>query len=179
MSKPLDELYFEWLYSQVGNVKIRTKSRTYWSLLRQLYIHEYVWIIPNDDNRVEDGRDLRIEFLESMGYQDVDESWMGLGCSFLEMLIAVSRRLEFEDGRSLRDWFWQLLENLELDYLTDALFSEEDTELVNAVMDTVIFRIYQPDGRGGLFPLRYAEEDQRDVELWYQMQLYLLELDDE
>jgi len=49
VSQPLDELYFTWLYSQVGSVRTRNPARTYWSLLRYLYTKEFVWIIPNDD----------------------------------------------------------------------------------------------------------------------------------
>lgn len=175
MSKPLDELYLEWLYSQVGSVRIRTRSKTYWSLLRQLYIKEFVWIIPNDDNRVEDGRDLRIKFLEQCGLEDVDPDWMGLGCSFLEMLIGLAKRLSFEDGRGVAFWFWQLIENLKLDYLNDALFEDDDVEVVDEVLNTVIWRTYHYNGNGGLFPLRYPEEDQRDVEIWYQLNAYILE----
>ena len=43
------------------------------------------------------------------------------------------------------------------------------------VLDAVIFRNYEYDGRGGLFPLRYPDRDQRDEELWSQLNAYLLE----
>lgn len=86
-SPPLDELYFTWLYSQVGSVKDRNPSRSYWKILRKLFTKEFVWIVPNDDNRAEDGRDLRLEFLEEHDIQDVDPNWMRLGCSMLELLI--------------------------------------------------------------------------------------------
>jgi len=62
MNEPLDDLYLTWLYSQIGSIKLKQPSRTYWSLFRQLYTKEFVWIIPNDDNRIEDGRDLRFKF---------------------------------------------------------------------------------------------------------------------
>jgi hypothetical protein len=56
MHEPLEEAYFRWLCNQVVNVKLKNPSRTYWSLLKQLHSREFVWIIPNDDNRLEDGR---------------------------------------------------------------------------------------------------------------------------
>jgi hypothetical protein len=36
-------------------------------------------------------------------------------------------------------------------------------------------REYDPDGRGGLFPLDGTHANQREVELWYQMQAYIIE----
>ena len=177
MDEPLDELYLNWLYANIGSVKARNPERTHWSLARQLYKTEFVWLIPNDDNRVEDGRDLRYEFIEQYGIRP-DTEWMSLGCSMLEMLIALSRRLSFEAEGEPREWFWQLLENLDLAHHTDAhcslsprLCEERITETVN----DVIWRTYLPNGHGGLFPLEEAEEDQRDVELWYQLCAYVLE----
>lgn len=173
MSKPLDELYFVWLYSQVANPRVRNSSRSYWTLLRQLYTKEYVWIVPNDDNRVEDGRELRFEFLEDEGITDVDANWMELGCSVLEMLVGLSRRLSFETGREPRDWFWHLCENIDIHECHDR--SGYSVEIVDTILDRVIWRRYEPSGAGGLFPLQHCPIDQRKEELWYSMSHYLLE----
>jgi hypothetical protein len=173
MSEPLDELYFRWLYAQVSNVRLKNPSRTHWSLLKLLHTKEFVWIVPNDDNRLEDGRLLRVEFVELNDIHDVEPSCMDLGCSMLEMLIALSRRLSFEDDLPVDEWFWHLLENLGLHGCTDrGGWSEQD---VDEILDDVIWRTYEPNGRGGLFPMMDAHEDQREVELWYQMSEYLLE----
>ncbi len=174
MNAPLDELYLRWLYSQVASVKTRIKARTYWGLFRQLYTTEFVWFVPNDDNRVMDGQQLRYDFLEASGISAVDENWMNLGCSFLEMLIALSRRLAFEGGGEPLEWFWQLLRNIELQDYTDAqvLPTDEVSEKVN----TVIWRTYKRNGIGGLFPLRRTRQNQTEVEIWYQLNAYLLEL---
>ena len=173
MSQPLDELYFTWLYSQVDSVRTRNPSRTYWKLLKQLYTKEFVWIIPNDDNRAEDGRDLRYEFIEDQGLNYVDPDWLHLGCSMLEMLVALSRRLFFEAEEKPRWWFWHLIENLGLSGYTDAV--DIPTNKVNDVLDRVIWRTYSRSGNGGLFPLKKPSRDQRDVEIWYQLSAYLLE----
>ena len=171
--QPLDELYLTWLYSQIGSVKLKTLSRTYWSLLRQLYTKEFVWIVANDDNRVEDGRYLRYEFLDDQMIVDPDPEWMDLGCSVLEMLIGLSRRLSFEAEGKSRDWFWILLENLGLESYNDKTYSSH--EAVDAVLEQVIWRTYSQNGAGGLFPLKHPKKDQRKVELWYQLNSYLLE----
>ena len=176
MNEILDEEYFEWLYSQVASAKLKNPARTYRSLLGQLYVKEFVWIIPNDDNRLEDGRDLRHEFIIEQGLEHVSEQWLDMGCSMLEMLIGLSRRLSFEAEGEARDWFWHLMDNLGFMHLNDRDWSEEHEGFVGEILDTVIWRTYMPDGHGGLFPLRHPEEDQRDVELWYQLSAYILEL---
>lgn len=178
MDEPLDEQYFKWLYHQVSSIRLKNPSRTYWSLLRHLYTKEYVWLIPNDDNRVEDGRDLRYEFIDEC-HVDANRDWLGIGCSVLEMLIGLSRRLAFEDEGESRDWFWHILGNVDLRRINDRFYDEQREEkiikVINNTIDRIIWRTYNEDGNGGLFPLRHPTEDQRDVELWYQMSAYLLE----
>ena len=174
---PLDELYLTWLYSKVASVRYKVRSRTYWSLFRQLYMKEFIWIVPNDDNRVEDGRALRHEFVEEEGLFNVDPEWMSLACSMLEMLIGLSRRLAFEVENEPRDSFWFLMHNLDLDELNDANYDARAYLKVEKVIDRVIWRRYKADGQGGLFPLERPDRDQRDVEIWYQLNAYLNELD--
>jgi hypothetical protein len=169
--EPLDELYFKWLYEQVC-VRRAPKRRSYWSILRHLFAKEFVWIVPNDDNRMEDGRDLRAEFAESQGVR-TDQEWMTLGCSMLELLIGLARRLAFETDMSSEGWFWRLMQNLGLADYTD--MSHISPEEVNCILDTVIWRTYAYDGTGGIFPLARAARDQRKVEIWYQLSAYLLE----
>lgn len=176
MSQLLDEHYLTWLYGQVANVRARKPSKTYWNLFKQLYTTEFIWFVPNDDNRVEDGRDLRYEFFDIYDIDDEDE-WLGLGCSFLELLFGLARRLTFEAEHDVNYWFWVLLNNLDLSQYNDETYSEKSAEgKIGNVVDDVIWRTYSPDGSGGLFPLKNADQDQRDVELWYQLSAYVIEL---
>jgi hypothetical protein len=173
MDAPLDELYFQWLYNQIGGSKSENPNRTYWRMLRTLYCKEFVWIVPNDDNRIADGKDLRYEFVDQSGLNDVDLGWIQLPCSMLELLIGLSRRLSFEAEGEPRDWFWHMIENLRLLVYKDSKPWPEQS--VHDILDRVIWRTYEPSGHGGIFPLSYAQEDQRKVELWYQMCAYILE----
>lgn len=178
MAEPLDEQYLVWLYGQVASVKLKNPARTYWSLIEILYKTEFVWLVANDDNRVEDGRDLRQEFINESGIDQPESDWMTIGCSLLEMLISLSRRLVFEaDGDTcVGEWFWHLINNLNLGNFNDVHFrTDQQREYVNDVLAKVIWRLYRDDGQGGLFPLRDPQEDQRTVELWYQLSSYLLE----
>jgi hypothetical protein len=176
MRKPLDELYFEWLYSQVGDTSLSYPSKTYWGLLRQMYVKEFVWFVPNDDNRVEDGKYLRRDFVDDLRLINVDAGWLDLGCSMLELLVGLARRLSFEAGGESRDWFWHLVNNIEIRF-NDIDYKECPTAKtdIDDALDRVIWRTYSPDGDRGLFPLMNPQEDQRKVELWYQLCAYVLE----
>lgn len=175
MSEPLDEIYFIWLYHEVAPISLKNPARTYNKLFRKLFTTEFVWIVPNDDNRVEDGRDLRYEFLREKEIDDIDPEWMGLGCSMLELLIGLSRRLSFEMDGEPSGWFWTLLENVGLNEFNDKVYISD--EPVDEILNRVIFRTYGSDGHGGLFPLCHTDDDQRNVELWYQLSAWVMELD--
>lgn len=171
---PLDEAYFVWLYSQVGSVKNRNRSKTYWTLLRLLYGREFTWSeIVEDENRAQDGKDLRREFLEETQTELDEEGWLEMGCSMLELLVSLSRTLAFVGEGEARDWFWVLIENLGLKTCTDA--NPPDELIVDVIITNLINREYAPNGAGGLFPLQESKDDQREVELWYQANAYLLE----
>lgn len=169
-----DDLYFEWLYGQIGSVRNRNPSRSYWTLARQLYTTEFTWFVPNDGNRVADGIALRLEFMEQFGV-DVEETWMELGCSFLEMLIALARRAAFQDGRSPFEWFWTMMDHVDLRRFSDDNIDPKYDTRVAKVLKRINDRKYASNGAGGLFPLKHPHLDQREVELWGQLNAYIIE----
>src|SRR5687767_11731318 len=140
-SKPLDDLYLEWLYRHIGLSSSPDPAKTHWKLARHLLSSEFFWTIPNDDNRCEDGKALRYEFAEELGLYDIDPDWMGLGCSMLEMLIALSRRLAFYGEHSPVYWFWRMMKNLGLDKMNDR--RRVDFKVVDEIVHTVIWRMYE------------------------------------
>lgn len=170
----LEELYLTWLYRQIADVEETRPSRTFWKLCSVLQKKEFTWTVPNDDNRVEDGRSLRYEFVEDLGLDDVDPAWLQFGCSMLEMLVGLSRRLSFQAEGEPHDWFWHLLGNIGLKSFNDRVRFPLDH--VEEVLDVLIHRRYNRNGTGGgLFPLRRPTRDQRSVEIWYQLSAYLQE----
>jgi len=175
MPEPLEELYFRWLYGQVANVRLKNPARTYWELCKQLHATPFVWWVPNDDNRALDGCELRYEFVEYEGINDADANWLGLDCSIFEMLIALSRRLSFDAEGEPRGWFWFLLGNLSMAKINDLKYNDGYALGITETLDRLNQRTYLPDGQGGLFPLRNPDEDQRNVEIWYQWCSYTLE----
>jgi len=171
--EPLAELYFKWLYRHVASIRLKNPERSYWSLLRQLHDTEFVYFVPTDDNRAVDGTELRQEFFQAIGGTPSGHpEIMDRPCSILEMLIALSGRLSFSGGGASRDWFWHMLDNLGLRGYSDA---HPNTREVNRILKRLVERTYDYNGNGGLFPLQHPHSDQRRVEIWYQMNSYLIE----
>ena len=169
MSEPVENLYFNWLCAKVQRVEVPTPSLTYWNLLRDLHNTEFVWLLSGDDNRAQDGLDLRLEYTRQS--QILYES--DLGCSILEMLIALSKRAAWNTSINYIDWFWIFIENLGLSKFNDA-YSPSHLE-IEEILYRFIWRTYDYYGRGGLFPLVNPKHDQRKVEIWYQFAEYLIE----
>jgi hypothetical protein len=172
----LDDLYIEWLYKKaIGALGNKNPSKTYWKLAKHLYSWKFEWLVHNDDNRGEDGKCLRNDFIYDYNVEDIEIGWLQLDCSMLEMFVALAERAAFESDMETGDWFWIFMENLGLKEYTDRHFDSDSEAAIDEACDRVIYRKYPRNGAGGLFPLRHAERDQRKVELWYQLAAYLLE----
>ena len=174
-SEPLDEAYLAWLYGQVASVKTRARARTFWSLSRQMHRTLFVALVDHDENRCADAKDLRYEFLAEHEGEQGDLGWTRSPCSMLELFVVLARLLAFEMDDPVRVWFWHLIEVLDMEQFNDRNYDAHAEEHISEALDRIVWRTYEPDGRGGLFPLRRPERDQRNVELWYQLNAYLLE----
>jgi len=165
--------YFYWLVEQTHTGG--HQEHTYNDVLSLLYQKEFVWLVANDDNRMEDGRDLRGEFLrEANAPIRITIGHFGY-ISVLEVLVALSRRLSFVAGEQAEGWAWQLMENLDLHRMSDPL-SNRKAKKADEILERLVWRTYDADGQGGFFPLQNSERDQTKVEIWYQMQAYVGEI---
>lgn len=171
-SNALDDQYLDWLYAMVG---LQEENVRHNKLLNQLFSREFVIMIPNDDNRCKDGLALRQDFIKSPGrLVRIDRQWLGMGCSVLELMIGVARHLSFEAEGEVGEWFWHLIENLGLTRYNDHRWH---AGRIDQIVERLVWRQYSHNGNGGLFPLKNPHEDQRQVEIWFQMEAYILELD--
>lgn len=176
--KPLDELYLEWLYKNyIGAISNPNPERSCWQLAKQLYETPFTWIVDDDANRAERGKELRQQFIIDYDVDDIEINWLQIDCSVLEMMIALACRASFESWGEPGDWFWKFLGNLGLEGYNDRVYSEAIMQEVDAVLRRWLDREYDENGVGGLFPRTNAREDQRNVKIWYQLQGYLLEGD--
>ena len=170
----INDEYFEWMCGLIcGNRYAEAVS--YRKLLAYLHSIEFTYSIPRDKNRAEDGLDLRYRFTYETNIKHAEDYIHG-PCSVLEMMVALAIRCEeniMDDpsyGNRTGQWFWGMIVNLGLGFMTDSRFDEQ-------FVDDVIFRFlnreYEPDGKGGLFTVRNCKYDLRTVEIWYQMCWYL------
>jgi len=173
MNEPIEEVYFNWLYSKVARVDVPTPSLTYYTLIRALHSVEFVWVVQGDENRAADGLDIRHEFL-AQAHLPQDSHWLGIPCSVFEMMLALARRAEFQTDITAKEWFWIFVVNLfGHDDLSDA--AHPNVKSINDILDQFLWRTYLHDGRGGMFPLSRTNYDQRKVEIWYQFNEYLVD----
>lgn len=177
MTWNVEQLYFEWLTEHVNFGYGKPNGRTFADLMSQLHTKEFVWIVPNDDNRLEDAIALRHEFLHDAGISN-HSSGFALGSepplSVLEVIVGLSRRCSFADSGEPRNWAWKLIENIDLHKMSDPV-SRRKTEVIDDILEKLIWRNYEPDGEGGFFPLTHPDVNQKEVEIWYQMNAYLEE----
>ena len=170
----INDEYFEWMCELIcGNRYAEAVS--YRKLLAYLRSIEFTYSIPRDKNRAEDGLDLRYRFAYETNIKHAEDYIHG-PCSVLEMMVALAIRCEeniMDDpsyGNRTGQWFWGMIVNLGLGFMTDSRFDEQ-------FVDDIIFRFlnreYEPDGKGGLFTVRNCKYDLRTVEIWYQMCWYL------
>lgn len=179
MSSSLTEDYLRWLAPQIREDDgLSNPNKTYDGLLELMFETKFAFLdsIPRDENRMGDGCALRYEFCNERDM--TTDSLIFLGpASFLEVLIGLSRRLAFTAGhKSAPGWAWVLLANLNLHRAADPI-TRPKARKVSQTLERCIWREYEPDGFGGFFPLREPREDQRQVEIWYQMAAYVSEME--
>ena len=171
-----DASYYQWLIEMAG--VNRPPYLDYLLLMQELHKRPFVWSIPMDSNRAMDGFSLRKRYAEENGYiLPTDENGDMMSVSVLEVLLALSLRIDTEimgePGVVYPErWFWVMMENLKLTICTDDHF---DKHYVEQQLDIWLEKKYKRNGQGGLFPLKKPFGDQRQTEIWQQMQEYLNE----
>lgn len=169
--------YFDWMVDLVCGDK-RYSTISYDKLLMQLHDITFIYTIPIDRNRAEDGADLRWRFVCERDHRDQTDDILEIldgPCSVLEMMIALAIRCEegiMDDpdiGDRTGQWFWGMITNLGLGSMTDDRY---DKQFVEDIVSKFLYREYEPDGKGGLFRVR-GRGDLRTVNIWYQLSWYL------
>ena len=172
------EDYFAWLYDVACGNRYAPEI-SFRKLLAYLHTVDFIWQIPLDENRAEDGISLRYRFARLQPHEDlvyaITDMLIG-PCSVLEMMLALAIRCE-EDimddtayGDRTRQWFWNMVVSLGLGSMTDDRFDEQAAK---KIIDTFLHRKYEPNGKGGLFTIRRCSDDIREVEIYTQMCWYL------
>lgn len=142
--------YFEWLRDMVCDEDGTDIS--YNRLLRDMYEYPFYPLMMDDENRVYDALSLRKE-------------WGGIGsrgsgeASMLEIAISLARRVAYladanGDDDNVPRWFWELIENADLDIYTDLNYDAMGGfENVKETLRTIVDRDYSTTGEGSFFPI--------------------------
>ena len=165
--------YFEYLCELIDAERF-SRQVSYRKLLAHLHSIEFTWFIPHDDNRADDGVQLRRRYALAMDDMSLTRYISG-PCSVLEMMVALAVRCEtiMDDtdyGNRTGQWFWGMVHNLGLSPMRDSDF---DRRYVDDIIARLLNREYEPDGRGGLFTVKHCPHDMRTVEIWCQLSWYL------
>lgn len=170
--KALKQEYFEWLCRQV-------RCYNHKKLLFLLFSVDFIYDLPMDGNRYEEGIDLRYRFADENEYpQRYAASWLDdVPCSMLEMMVALCLRIDGHitwdpdaENDSTNQWFRDMLKNSGLYELTDDRF---DRHRALNIIKCILERRYARNGEGGLFCLRHCKKDMRNIEIWYQAMWYI------
>lgn len=166
MNLRTDQSYFDELYalSQIDD--------NYHVVMMKLFETEFYSLVDHDENREKDGLEIR----EELGGE------LSGPARLLEVLLGICKRMDFNlcDSESERvpwkDSFEEIFENLGLDELTDEGFcSSWMPEKLDKIVKNLLDRKYKKNGIGGFFPVKRCKADQREIEIWYQMQQYIIE----
>lgn len=162
--------YFNWLCDKIVQ---NNEQKSNEKLLKFLFNRDYIWVIPMDENRAGDGIWLRREFSSEKNYTKKPLS--GEPCSVLEMLVALSIRIEddvmydWEMGDRTGDWFWIMVKNMGL--LRSVLWDK--------CLENFHQRTYKNGGLGCPFRMKNMDEKEFEMfkkeELWNQFLDYLSE----
>lgn len=172
-----DELsneYFEWMYNIACGDRY-SKETSFRKLLMHLHDVEFIYYIFRDENRAQEGIDLRYRFGLVSGHDDACDV-LNEPCSVLEMILALAIRCEenFMDDPTIGDrtaqWFWGMVVNMGLGGMTDERY---DRRFVDDIVTRFLERDYEPNGKGGLFTIDNCKYDLREVEIWYQFNWYI------
>ena len=170
----IERKYFNWIYKLVCD----DDYLSYKKLLLSLYNIEFTYEYILDGNRAKDGISFRYRFGYENGYtnEEISTYLDNKPCSVLEMMIALSFRIEEEIminskyGNRTGQWFWNMIVNLGLGKMDDNNFNEQ---YVYNVIQDFLHHQYSRDGHGSLIVIPNSQDDLRKVEIWTAFMRYL------
>lgn len=165
---PEGEAYFQWLLNKVNGQDMIL-------VCRYLHTRDFYWTVPYDSNREFAGKNLRVDW-ECRDNFFNDYSHLDSGpASCFEVLVGIAIAMENQlwdpnmPELSKENFFHEMLRNLGLDDIRDHY------NIMANIVDKWLDRDYEPNGKGGIFPLDNPFGDQTQIEIWDQMTQYINE----
>lgn len=173
----LPDAYFAWLYDQLFKVRDSLSWQSYTKVCRRMHEITFKDLIDYDENRIADAVGFRNGFLAvspGMGPLEISDL-MEPDATIFEVLYGLARRADDMIPMTVPVWFKGFIENLGLGRFNDQYCLTHPTRSITKYLNRFNDRTYKPNGEGGLFPLKHPKDDQREVELWYQMGAWMTE----
>lgn len=174
----LTKAYFDWLYERVFGIRDVVTRNNYTIICDAMHRFPFKSLVDYDENRIKDGTALREQFLRDykrrVNVSDKVDLIMP-DASIFEVLVALANRADFMMDHGEEFWFDIFITNLQLKEFNDMRYLARDATKIGRRLKRFNDRHYQPDGTGGIFPLKEPQQDQRTVELWYQMAAWMTE----
>lgn len=180
MGKNVVLRYKHWLISKIdtnGDYSMDAYSR----LMDVLFRTDFFYIpedekLKMDQNRAADGVYLRTIYDEETDNM-VESALSDKKASVLEVLVALSIRIEQDIMGNGDDdfghWFVEMLNNLGLMWFSNNKdWAESD---ILDILRVFMYRRYEDGGVGSLFPMKKPPIGFAKMEIWDQMQAYLIE----
>lgn len=173
----MEELWDDYLQFLIWRCQIQPFVR-FGRLFEILHHIDFEWELDRDENRESDGVDLRDEYKIPDGFdEEIEEAFYAQRCSVLEMLIALAIRIDDEFiGDPAEEhpeiFFMEMIRNLGLDKFSGNCYREYD---VIKIINRWMRREFERNGRGSPFPVQHDPRNQRDLEIWDQVNSYISE----
>lgn len=173
MKNRIVDEYFDYICNLICDSKFKRNKKAYSKLLYFLFDTPFRYSMEMDENRYQDGLNLRYRFAVEYRYSEhyIFDMLSDRDCSVLEMMVSVANRCEEsciddpELGSQTGFIFWKMVESLGLIYSENRYF---DLEFVDYTIQRFLNREYFENGEGGLFTLRFPRRDMTTVEIWMQ-----------
>lgn len=181
----VSEYYFTWLRMLVSHPNHTILLGRYNGLLKELFDIPFFCCLDADFDRVEDGLSLRKDF-----YKETELFYISMDspASVLEVLIGIAKRMEYivawddesyEPPYTVSDYFWMMIDSLDLLDYTDESCSFDGTRLADMLLvralDIWMHRSFEYDGSKSIFKLNNPPCDQRTTPITYQMNYFIRE----
>lgn len=163
--------YFRWLTNTVISSDLEALP-----VLYILHSRDYYPMLIMDNSRASDGVRLRDEYIQERNGDYAltlgANPWNDIQCSFLEMMIALAKRMtiEFYSDDDGTPWYitTKIFDNM---LLSMGIYGDITEEEINEKVNTFMQRSYEPTGAGSLFDLTGCTKDidWRVPPIWNQM----------
>lgn len=173
----MEEMWAEYLECLIARCGL-AKYKKYHKIFECLHEMEYTYVLDRDKNRESDGLGLRKDFINDRHVKFYDE-FINRRCSVMEMMVALAIRVDSHilcDPMSGEEtpykFFMEMIENLRLNQFSGSRFDDHG---IHIYINKWLNRDFCKNGDGSPFPVIHDKRDQRELEIWDQVNSYINE----